>query len=207
MNRPGKIFIVAAPSGAGKTSLVNAAVLELNRIQISISYTTRPPRPGDKDGVHYRFITEATYKKMVEEEAFLEHAKVFDYHYGTSKEWVLERQKEGVDVILEIDWQGARQLRQQLTGVISIFILPPSVEELSRRLLRRQQDAQRVIQSRMAKARSEMVHYPEFDYLIVNNDFELAKSELKCIILAERLRLAEQQQEQAQLLAELLKND
>ncbi|OGO93746.1 MAG: guanylate kinase [Coxiella sp. RIFCSPHIGHO2_12_FULL_42_15] len=207
MNRSGKIFIIAAPSGAGKTSLVNATVLELDRIQISVSYTTRPPRPGDKNKVHYHFITEAEFEKMVESHAFLEYATVYGYRYGTGQQWVSDRLQQGIDVILEIDWQGAHQLRGQFRRAVSIFILPPSVAELAKRLEGRQQDDSMVIQARMAKARSEMAHYDDFDYLIVNDHFDTAKAELCHIILAERLRLMEQKQEKAQLLAELLKND
>lgn len=207
MNRKGKIFIIAAPSGAGKTSLVNAAVADIDRIQISISYTTRPPRPGDKHSVDYHFICEAEFEKMLSDNAFLEHATVYNYRYGTGKQWVWDRLDRGIDVILEIDWQGAQQLREQFDNLVTIFILPPSISALAKRLEARRQDDQNVIKSRMTKARSEMMHYDEFDYLIVNDDFSTAKRELQHIILAERLRLLPQSQERRQLLVELLKND
>lgn len=201
------MFVVAAPSGAGKTSLVNATVEELDCVQISVSYTTRPARPGDREGIDYHFIDEAEFQAMVAEQAFLEYATVFGYHYGTGKQWVLDRLQQGIDVILEIDWQGARQLRAMFGNVVSVFIFPPSIAELKRRLENRRRDDQGVISFRMQKAQAEMIHYHEFDYLLINNDFSKAKEELKHILLAERLRLGDQQQAQAQLLADLLQND
>lgn len=207
MSRLGKLFVIAAPSGAGKTSLVNALVQSMEGIQISISYTTRPARPNDREGVDYHFIDESVFQSMVAEDAFLEHATVFGHYYGTSKKWVLNELKKGVDVILEIDWQGAQQMRRQFSGLVSIFILPPSTQELCGRLQRRQQDEEGVIFDRMAKSQLEMSHYAEFDYLIVNDDFTRAEGDLRSIISAERLRLHEQIQEQARLLADLLQKD
>ncbi len=207
MSRSGKLFIIAAPSGAGKTSLVNALVKEINRIQISISYTTRPMRPGDVDAEQYHFIDESRYQQMVAEEDFLEHALVFDHHYGTGKAWVLEKLNKGEDVILEIDWQGAEQVRKLIPASVSIFILPPSIEILHERLKSRSQDKADVIADRMSKNILEIEHYSDFDYLVVNKEFDTAVADLKAIVKAERLRLNEQRQEQFQLLADLLQKD
>ena len=204
MSKKGKMFIVAAPSGAGKTSLVNAMVKEMTDVQISVSYTTRHPREGEVDGVDYHFIDERLFEQMVIDQAFLEYATVFGRHYGTGRQWVLDKLHQGIDIILEIDWQGARQLRELFSQVVSIFILPPSMEELAQRLIKRQQDEQEIIEERMAKAHAEMVHYNEFDYLIINRDFSTAKEQLKHIILAERLTLRDQQQAEAGLIAQLL---
>ncbi len=204
MSKKGKMFIVAAPSGAGKTSLVNAMVKEMTDVQISVSYTTRRPREGERDGVDYHFIQENLFEQMVIDQAFLEYATVFGRHYGTGRQWVLDKLHQGIDIILEIDWQGARQLRELFSQVVSIFILPPSMEELAQRLIKRQQDEQDIIEERMAKAHAEMVHYNEFDYLIINRDFSTAKEQLKHIILAERLKLRDQQHAEAGLIAQLL---
>lgn len=201
------MFVVAAPSGAGKTSLVNAMVKELTNVQISVSYTTRKPRSGEQEGVDYHFITEELFEQMVVDQAFLEYATVFGRHYGTGRQWVLDKLHQGIDIILEIDWQGARQLRELFANVVSIFILPPSMQELANRLIKRQQDDQEVIEERMRKAYAEMVHFGEFDYLVFNRDFDQAKQDLKHIVLAERLRLRDQQQTEAVLLADLLRND
>jgi guanylate kinase len=204
LSKKGKMFIVAAPSGAGKTSLVNAMVKEMTDVQISVSYTTRRPREGERDGVDYHFIQENLFEQMVIDQAFLEYATVFGRHYGTGRQWVLDKLHQGIDIILEIDWQGARQLRELFSQVVSIFILPPSMEELAQRLIKRQQDEQDIIEERMAKAHAEMVHYNEFDYLIINRDFSTAKEQLKHIILAERLKLRDQQHAEAGLIAQLL---
>ena len=201
MNRKGKLYIVAAPSGAGKTSLVNALVKKVPGICLSVSCTTREPRPGDRDGVDYHFISVEKYQKMVTENAFLEYAQVFNHHYGTGKEWVLQQIDSGIDVILEIDWQGAEQVRQLLPEHSrSIFILPPSIEALRDRLTSRQQDDIKTIEGRMAKARAEMEHWAEFDYVLVNDVFDQTLVSMEHIVLAERL----QQPSQALVLADLL---
>jgi len=206
LSRLGKIFIIAAPSGAGKTSLVNAFVPRLDRIKISVSYTTRPPRPDDEEGIDYHFIDDAEFSHMVSEHAFLEYANVYGYRYGTGKKWVTEHLRSGIDVVLEIDWQGAQQVRNLFPSTVSIFILPPSIAVLAKRLQDRQQDDPQVIETRLSKARMELNHYKEFDYLVVNDDFVTAVEDLQDIVRVERLRIAEQQQEQAKLLADLTNN-
>lgn len=204
MDDKGQLFIIAAPSGAGKTSLVNALVKQLNNVVISISYTTRPKRPKDVDGQAYYFIDEKEFTDLIAQNAFLEHAQVFDHYYGTGSEWVQNQLQQGNDVILEIDWQGAQQVRTQLPESQSIFILPPSRTTLSERLNHRGQDSETVIEKRLAKATAEMQHYAEFDYLIVNDDFDTALSQLRSIIVATRLQCLRQTAKHAQLIADLL---
>ncbi len=198
------LFIICAPSGTGKTSLVAAVVSELEKIDISISHTTRPMRPGEKNGVNYHFVDVATFQKMTEKNDFLEHAKVFDNYYGTSKTRVQEDLAKNIDIILEIDWQGAQQIRKLFKNTVSIFIVPPSIDILSARLRLRGQDDEAVIQKRLAEARNEIHHYEEFDYLVVNDDFSHAVENLKSIITAHRLSLPLQKQNNAALLARLL---
>jgi guanylate kinase len=200
----GQLFIVAAPSGAGKTSLVNALVTKLDKIKISISHTTRPRRPSEQDTVNYFFVEQPQFQQMVQQGDFLEHAEVFGRQYGTSRQWVLEQLQQGIDVILEIDWQGAANVRQQLPQTKSVFILPPSLAELANRLTARQQDDSATINYRMKCAQQEIEHYPEFDYLVVNNDFDQAVAELAAIVTAARLERAYQQQALAYLLDDLL---
>ena len=183
----GSLYIISAPSGAGKTSLVSK-LLELDgKIKVSVSSTTRAMRPGEEDGVNYHFLNTETFQKKIEEGDFLEHAKVFDNFYGTSKSTVEEQLKTGKDVILEIDWQGAQQVRQLIPSAITIFILPPSKEELLRRLTGRGTDSDEIIARRMADAESEMSHYNEFDYIVINNNFDLALKQLHSIFMAGRL--------------------
>ncbi len=184
----GKLYVISAASGAGKTSLVKALVESTEGILVSVSCTTRPRRTGETDGVHYHFLTPERFQSMLDDGGFLEHASVFDNRYGTSRAWVQERLQSGFDVILEIDWQGARQVREQHPDVVSVFVLPPSREELESRLRGRGQDSDQVIARRMQDAVAEMSHYHEFDYLVVNDDFETALGELKSIVHAERLR-------------------
>lgn len=203
---PGTLFIVAAPSGAGKSSLVNALLEREPGIVLSISHTTRPPRPNDKDGVHYHFVRRAEFELLVTQDAFLEHAEVFGNLYGTSRATVAERFAAGNDVLLEIDWQGAQQVRTKLPCV-SIFILPPSREELLRRLRSRGSDSEAVIARRTAEARAEMVHCREFDYIIVNDDFATALGELQAIVTAQRLRCHNQLARHEAQIADLLKPD
>jgi len=200
----GTLYIVAAPSGAGKTSLVNALVDRFDDLKISISYTTRSPRAGDVDGEDYHFVDEAEFQSMVEQKAFLEHAEIYSYHYGTSHPWVLKQLNKGVDVILEIDWQGARQIRQLFPSTVSIFIFPPSLEALHERLLGRKQDAPEIIKERLKVAKGEMTHYHEFDYLVVNDDFNTALEDLTQIVRTQRLRCAYQRHQLSDFLADLL---
>lgn len=196
--------MIAAPSGAGKTSLVTALVEKVDGIQISVSHTTRPARPGEVDGQHYHFISEADFQKMIAAQSFLEHAQVYSHHYGTSKEWVLKTLERGIDVILEIDWQGARQIQQLFPTSVLVFILPPSLEALKERLGNRQQDSDEVIEQRMAAAQKDIEHYYEFDYLVVNDQFENALADLEHIVYSHRLRANVQSGRLAELLAELL---
>ncbi|NKB46526.1 MAG: guanylate kinase, partial [Legionellales bacterium] len=160
----GQLFIVAAPSGAGKTSLVQSLVSRLDHLKISISHTTRAKRPLEKNGVNYFFIDTDQFQQMIEQDAFLEYANVFNCQYGTSKAWVFDQLRQGTDIILEIDWQGANQIKQQFPQAQSIFILPPSLAELVQRLKKRQQDDSATIEYRMKQAQDEMEHYVEFDY-------------------------------------------
>ena len=198
----GKLYIISAPSGAGKTSLVKQLKTDMDKLVVSISHTTRNMRTGEVDGSDYFFVAVDEFKTMIESQAFLEHAQVFDNFYGTAQKTVEDNLNQGLDVILEIDWQGAQQVRKMLPNCLSIFILPPSIEVLKQRLQNRGQDNQEVIARRMRDAVTEMSHYPEFDYLIVNDDFNLALSQLKSIIIANRLLQTRQQQ----LLAPLLQN-
>lgn len=200
----GMLYIVSAPSGAGKTSLVKALIEQLDGLEVSVSHTTRAMRPGEVNGTHYHFVTEQKFLEKVGQGEFLEHAQVFDNFYGTSRLTVEERLAQGFDVILEIDWQGAAQVRKQMPESLSIFILPPSREELDRRLRGRGQDSEEIIARRMQDAVNEMSHYPEFDYLVINDDFEQALAELKAIVIGNRMRLERQEKRHEQLLSDLV---
>ncbi len=200
----GTLYIFAAPSGAGKTSLVKALLEQTTGIGVSVSHTTRAPRPGEENGRDYHFTDVVNFKKMVEDRAFLEHARVFDNDYGTARASVDAPLQQGQDVILEIDWQGAEQVRQLYPESVSVFILPPSRAALRERLRGRGQDPEAVIERRMRDAVSEMSHYAEFDYLIINDDFAVALQALQSIVLAQRLRLTRQAEQQQALLQELL---
>jgi len=200
----GTLFIVSAPSGAGKTSMVRALMERDADLGFSVSHTTRPPRPGEVDGRDYHFIDVPTFERMVEEGAFLEYAKVFDNYYGTSRAAVEAQLAEGRDVFLDIDWQGARQVRQAWPEAVSIFVLPPSREALEARLRGRGTDSDEVIAGRMARAVDEASHYDEYDYLIVNDDFETAVGDLGAIVRARRLCLPAQQVRHADMIAGLL---
>ena len=203
-NCSGSLFIVAAPSGGGKTSLVKKLVTSLEGITVSISHTTRKKRPGEVDGVDYFFVDEPEFIQMVGKSAFVEHAKVFNHYYGTSAEQITERLRAGIDIVLDIDWQGAEQIKHIFKDAVSIFVIPPSVGALKKRLMDRQQDDEQVIANRMQRANDELSHYPEFDYLIVNDDFATAAEELKAIVVAHRLRMGRQMVQQRQLLSFLL---
>lgn len=201
----GQLFIISAPSGAGKTSLVSALVSSSSKITVSISHTTRAKRPGEHDGVDYHFIEQSQFDQMVDAGEFLEYAQVFDHSYGTSAKTVESQLTEGMDVILEIDWQGARQIRKQKPDCRSIFILPPSYEELEQRLKRRGEDDESIVERRMRDAVTEMSHYNEFDFIVVNDDFHTALADIQAIIRANRLRTDIQQGELRSLLKDLLK--
>jgi guanylate kinase len=200
----GILYIISAPSGAGKTSLVKALLEVVLDVVVSVSHTTRSSRPGEKDGVNYHFISDAEFDEMVDQGMFLEHAKVFDHHYGTSRQHIQEQLIKGKDVILEIDWQGARQIRQLMTDCKTIFILPPSVVALKERLQERGQDDDELIIRRMQDAVSVMSHYGEFDYIVINDEFEKAKSDLLSIFVSNRKLKDFQQEKHAELLSALL---
>jgi len=200
----GTLYIISAPSGAGKTSLVKALTGAAQHIVVSVSHTTRKMREGEKDGVDYHFVAQDNFLSMVGEGAFLEHAKVFDNYYGTSQSHVEQQLQQGQDVILEIDWQGARQVRKEFADALSIFILPPSSSALKERLQNRGQDNDEIINRRMQDAVSEMSHYAEFDYIIVNDDFDIALQELGSIFMANQLRQLQQEKKLQNLLTELL---
>ena len=200
----GTLFIISAPSGAGKTSLVKALLEKQSALRVSVSHTTRAPRPGEVNGEHYHFVEQTEFEHMLQDNAFLEHAQVFDNYYGTSANWVQKELQKGQDVILEIDWQGARQVRKHLEHTVSIFILPPSRHALQQRLQQRGQDSEAIITRRMQDATNEMQHYNEFDYLVINDDFAVALQELQSIVTTQRLSQAQQIQRHANQLASLL---
>lgn len=200
----GTLYVVSAPSGAGKTSLVKAMLERDSGILVSVSHTTREMRPGEVDGVDYNFVAMDEFNKMIEASAFLEFAEVFTNKYGTSQLWVQEQLDNGKDVILEIDWQGAQQIRRLMPECLSIFIVPPSKQALRERLNNRGQDSEEVIEHRMSEAVSEMSHYGEYDYLVVNDEFDTALNDLHSIFVAQRLKLDNQQDSQSELLTSLL---
>jgi len=189
----GVLFVVSAPSGAGKTSLLRALIPTDARLRLSVSHTTRGARPGEQDGTHYHFVDRPRFEAMVAAGEFLEHARVFDNLYGTAERSVRDVLGANFDVVLEIDWQGARQVRARFPEAVSVFIVPPSVEALRQRLSGRGQDSAEIIDRRMRDARSELSHFGEYDYLVVNDDFDEALADLRAIVGAERLRLARQQ--------------
>lgn len=207
------LFIVAAPSGAGKSSLISALLQRaeeghlVNNAELSVSHTTREPREGEVDGKHYHFIDVEQFKTMIAADAFYEHAQVFDNYYGTSKAAINDKLSQGIDVFLDIDWQGAQQIKKLNPAVVSIFILPPSRDELNARLVSRGKDSDAVIESRMQQAQSEMSHYQEFDYVIVNDNFTHALDELITVVKAQSLRTEEQGIRYQALLEDLLSNN
>lgn len=200
----GNLYIVAAPSGAGKTTLVRRLLAEDSAIRLSISYTTRTPRTGEENGREYHFVDVATFKQMIAQGDFLEWAEVHGNFYGTSKSWISSEMAAGRDVLLEIDWQGAQQVRQHFPQAIGVFILPPSLEVLAQRLHGRGTDAEEVIARRLAAAGEEMRHVGEFDYVIINDDLEQALADLLAVSRATRLTFTQQQQLYAELFSQLI---
>jgi len=201
----GNLFILSAPSGAGKSSLINALLKKHADMKVSVSHTTRAPRPGEENGVHYHFVSTDEFKALIAKDDFFEWAQVFDNYYGTSKQAIESQLDAGIDVFLDIDWQGAQQVRKIMPSVQTIFILPPSKEELEQRLNNRGQDSAEIIASRMAKAQSETSHYNEYDFVIVNDDFESALADIEMIVMAQRLTLKAQEDRHQVLLNSLLK--
>lgn len=208
MQTPGTLYVIAAPSGTGKTSLVDSLVQKMTDLKLSISYTTRPQRAKEQDGVHYWFVNQAEFEAMIAKGVFLEYARVFglDNYYGTSRDWVEQQLQQGQDVILEIDWQGARQIRSLFPEAVTIFILPPSLELLQQRLQSRNQDDADIIAKRLAAAGSELSHYDEFDYIVINDVFEKALNDLEAIIRATRLSKKKQIPHYEHLLRDLLRD-
>ena len=201
----GNLFILSAPSGAGKSSLINALLKKHDDMKVSVSHTTRSPRPGEENAVHYHFVSADEFKALIAKDDFFEWAKVFDNYYGTSKQAIESQLDAGIDVFLDIDWQGAQQVRKIMPSVQTIFILPPSKEELEQRLNNRGQDSAEVIAGRMAQAQSETSHYNEYDFVIVNDEFDTALSDIETIVMAQRLTLKAQQNRHQNLLSSLLK--
>ncbi|MCB1687359.1 MAG: guanylate kinase [Halioglobus sp.] len=204
MAHTGTLYTVSAPSGAGKTSLVNALVEQCEGVQVSVSHTTRPIRPGEQDGVNYHFVPESDFLAMLERNEFLEHARVFGNLYGTSGIWVENQLKLGQDIILEIDWQGAQQVKRLVPRTQAIFILPPDRESLLQRLRQRGQDDPTTIEKRMNVAVEELSHYVESDFMVVNRDFDRALEELRSIVTSQRLRTPRQQEVLGDMLQDLL---
>ncbi len=184
----GLLLVITAPSGAGKSSLIDALLKADPKLKLSVSYTTRAPRPGEADGREYHFVDDATFVAMLGRGEFLESAEVHGYRYGTSQAVIRATLERGEDLVLEIDWQGAQQVRRLYPGCVGVFILPPSVAELERRMRARGQDSDAVIRRRLASAEEEISHAPEFEYAIINKDFEIAKQDLQAIVRVERLR-------------------
>lgn len=200
----GTLFVISAPSGAGKTSLLRTLLERQPELLLSVSHTTRPQRRAEQDGVNYHFVSRDTFLAMRERGDFLEHAEVFGNFYGTSALWVDDQLATGADVVLEIDWQGAAQIRERLPDTVSIFILPPSLDALSERLNTRGEDSPEVIQRRLSEAQLEMSQYRQYDYLVVNDRFDEAANELQAIFVSQRLRLERQLVRQGPLLQSLL---
>jgi guanylate kinase len=202
---PGTLYIVAAPSGAGKTSLTRALLEQESGIALSVSYTSRAPRPNEVDGVHYHFVSRSLFEEMIRRGEFFEHAVVHGDLKGTARTAVERTLAQGKDVLLEIDWQGARQVRAQMPDTVSIFILPPSRAELERRLRARAADSDEVIRRRLADSRADIAHAQEFDYLIVNDEFATALAEMQAIVKNRQLRCTAQMERHTALLADLLR--
>lgn len=199
----GTLYVISAPSGAGKTSLVSAMLEQDGRLCVSVSHTTRPMRPGEQDGINYHFVSREVFEAMIGRGDFLEHADVFGNYYGTSQTWVRDTLAQGRDVILEIDWQGASQVRRLMPGCVGIFIVPPSPAALRHRLTGRGTDTSEVVERRLLEASEECSHAREFDYLVVNDDFDTALADLLAIVRSQRLRIEVQGNRHAELLASL----
>jgi len=200
----GNLYVVAAPSGAGKTTLVRLLLDGQTDVRLSISYTTRSPRPGEENGREYHFVDTAVFRAMIDRHEFLEWAEVHGNFYGTSKKWIADQLDGGTDVLLEIDWQGAQQVRALFPAAIGIFILPPSMEELTRRLTGRGTDSAEVISRRLAAAQAEMRHVGEFDYVIINDQLAQALDDLRAVVRASRLSLVAQRARHAALFARMI---
>ncbi len=199
----GNLFLVVAPSGAGKSTLVNALLANDSGIALSVSWTTRPPRPGETDGREYHFVSVEEFMRLRTQGVFLESAEVHGHYYATSGVWIDERVRAGTDVLMEIDWQGARQVKGRFAHAVGIFVLPPSIEALAQRLRKRGQDSESVINRRLLAAGSEIAHAPEFDYVIVNEDFDTALAQLTSVVTATRLRYSSQARRNHELFAQL----
>lgn len=206
MSNLSTLFIVSAPSGAGKTSLLRELLGADPQLALSISHTTRAMRPGEQDGVHYHYVDVPTFEGLVEQGVFVEHARVFDNYYGTSEAALRDQLAAGRDTVVEIDWQGAQQVRERFPDAVSVFIAPPSIAALRDRLSGRGQDSEEIIERRMRDAQAELSHYPEYDYLVINDDFQQALSELAAIVTAQRLRLAAQSVRYQQALSQMLES-
>lgn len=209
MTVSGNLFILSAPSGAGKSSLITALLKHQSTrpMQVSVSTTTRDPRPGEENGVHYHFVNKPSFEAQIKQGSFYEHAEVFGNYYGTSATAIDEQLAKGIDVFLDIDWQGAQQVRMKKPDVTTIFIAPPSREELERRLKGRGQDSDEIIADRMAQAQAECSHYQEFDYIIINDDFDQATQDLLTIVANQRLKRSQQANKHQELFDDLLAND
>lgn len=200
----GQLFVISAPSGAGKTSLVAATIARVSDLTVSVSHTTRSPRPGEVDGRDYHFVDQSEFDALIASQALFEHAQVFGNFYGTSKEAIESQLASGIDVILEIDWQGASQVRMMAPDAVSIFILPPTRDALRERLIGRQQDDSTIINARMAEADETIEQAPHFDYWVINDDFEMALGQLKSIIISHRQRRPQIQAKHPNFLEKLL---
>ena len=200
------LYVVAAPSGGGKTSLVKALLERDDRVSLSVSHTTRSPRPGEQDGVHYHFVSAEEFAQLADEGEFLEHARVFDHRYGTGRSAVEEKLADGCNVLLDIDWQGARQVRQSYPAAVTVFIIPPSLDELRRRLKSRGQDSDSTIERRMRDARNEISHWDEFDHVVVNDHFDEALDDLRGIIRSGEPCRKGHEQKVTEILEDLLDN-
>lgn len=201
----GQLYVISAPSGAGKTSLVKALLESTPNLQVSVSHTTRAIRPGETDGVNYHFVDESEFTSIRDAHGFFEWAQVFGNFYGTSRQAIQERLAEGIDIVLEIDWQGARQVKMLVDDAVSIFVLPPSTAALRKRLTDRGQDDDEIIEGRMQAARDELAHYDEADFIVLNDDFEIALKDLQSIIRAQRLSQQVQSRELTSVIADLLR--
>jgi guanylate kinase len=201
----GQLYVISAPSGAGKTSLVKALLESTPNLQVSVSHTTRAIRPGETDGVNYHFVDESEFTSIRDAHGFFEWAQVFGNFYGTSRQAIQEKLAEGIDIVLEIDWQGARQVKMLVDDAVSIFVLPPSTAALRKRLTDRGQDDDEIIEGRMQAARDELAHYDEADFIVLNDDFEIALKDLQSIIRAQRLSQQVQSRELTSVIADLLR--